>query len=190
MVKNISLKFKILKLLIENKTESYTIREISRNLKIDYKNTYESIKQLEDSININKRGNANYISFKPVLTSEVFNVETERKRNILSKIKLIYKDLKSFENPLFISIIFGSYAKNKETKNSDVDICIIHDNEEEAKKILRILSIHNKLEIHLFNYIEFINMIKLKEFNVGHEIKNSGIILSNIESYYEVIKYG
>lgn len=184
------LKHDILNLLIQNKSKQFTIKEVSKILKIDYKNTYEAVKHIEHSINIDKRSNASYLSFKPIFNNDVFVVENKRKEQIIKKIPLIYKDLKSIKNPFFIPVLFGSFAKGSETKFSDIDICIIHDNEEEVKKIIRILSIHSKLELHIFTYNEFIDMLKINEFNVGKEIRDTGIILHNIESYYEVIKYG
>lgn len=79
--------------------------------------------------------------------------------------------------------------KNTHTKHSDIDICIIHDNKKEFEKIRSALSIHSNIEIHDFTYEEFIKMLRDKPFNVGHEIVKSGIILKNIESYYNLMKH-
>ncbi len=181
---------KILKLVIENKYREFTIREISKILRADYKNTYDAIQSLENSLKTDKKGNATYISFSPKLTDRIYEVEQLRKKEIIEYVKLIDQDLRSMSNPLFIAVLFGSFAKKKQTKHSDIDICIIHDNEEEAKQILAKLSIHPKIELHSFNYDEFLQLIKSKEFNIGTEIMRDGIILKNIESYYELIKYG
>lgn len=185
-----NLKYKILKTLVENKSKHFTIKQMSELLKVDYKNAYTVIQQITDSINVDKRSNASYISFKPEFTKDLFLVELERKAEVIKKIPLIYKDIISIENPLFIPVLFGSFAKGTNTKSSDIDICIIHDNEKEANKILRTLSIHPKIELQVFSYDEFIKMIKTKEFNVGHEIMEFGIPLINIESYYGVIRHG
>ncbi len=180
----------ILKLLIENKNKEFTIRELSKLLKKDYKNTYDAIQKIKTSINVDSKGNASYISFKPILTNNIYQTEKIRTELIKSEITLIYEDIQNIQNPFCIMVLFGSYAKNKQTKNSDVDICIIHNNELEIKKIENKLAIHPKIEIHSFHYKEFIEMLKTKEFNVAHEILNDGIILKNIDSYYEVIKHG
>lgn len=180
---------RILSLLIHNKDKEYTIREISIKLKTDYKNTYDAVQRIQDSINIRKIGNSSLINFKPILTNLTYIVEKRRKEEIKKSIKTIIKDIENIENPFFIAILFGSYAKKNQTKHSDIDICIIHDNNEELKKIKSNLSIHPKIEIHDFNYKEFISLLKNKEFNVGHEIVKDGIILKNIENYYGLIKY-
>ncbi|MGE0792785.1 MAG: nucleotidyltransferase domain-containing protein [Candidatus Woesearchaeota archaeon] len=182
------LKRSILKLLIENKTKQFTIREISKILNKDYKNVYDSIQNLTNSINLDKRGNASYISYKPILTNDIYQTETFRKNSI--NLPLIMRDLDSIKNPFFIAILFGSYAKNTQTKNSDIDLCIIHNNEIELKNILNKLAIHPKIEIQSFHHLEFVQMLKIKEFNIAHEIYEHGIILKNIELYYEVIKLG
>jgi len=180
----------ILKKLIENKDKEFTNREISILLKKDYKNTYDAVQKLSNSIKIKKKGNSSYLSFKPVLTDEVYKVENIRNANIQNpKLKLIENDLESINNPFFIAVLFGSYAKNTHTKHSDIDICIIHDNKKEFEKIRSALSIHSNIEIHDFTYEEFIKMLRDKPFNVGHEIVKSGIILKNIESYYNLMKH-
>jgi predicted nucleotidyltransferase len=184
------LKQKVITTLMENKTASFTIKELSKKLNVDYKNTYDAVRSLESSIRIEKKSNATYISFKPVLTQEVFLAETERKHAIIKSIPILYKDILSSENPLFIAVLFGSFAKKTQNKHSDIDLCIIHDNEDEISVLVRKLSIHKKLEIHAFSYKEFISMLKINDFNVGKEIRNTGIPLHNIESYYELLKHG
>ncbi len=185
-----NLKHSIIKLLIENKEKQYSIRKISKILKTDYKNTYDAVQSISESISIDKKGNASYLSFRPFFTNIICEVEQIRKQKLTKKLKTLYDDIQSIENPFFIAVIFGSYAKGKETKNSDIDLCIIHDNEKEVKTIINRLSIHPTLEIQSFHYSEFLSMLKTKEFNVGHEIVREGVILKNIESYYEVIKHG
>lgn len=182
---------RILKHLIENKDKEFTIREISRLLGKDYKNTYDAVQKLDDSIKITKKGNSSCLSFQPILTDEIYKVENIRKANQLRdpKLKLIEKDLENINNPFFIAILFGSYAKKTQTKHSDIDICIIHDNKKEFKNIYSALTTHPNIEVHDFTYKEFIRMLRDKSFNVGHEIVKSGIILKNIEAYYKVIKH-
>lgn len=179
---------KILLHIIENKDKEFTIREISRILNVDYKNTYDAVMSLKDSITINKRANSNFITFKPVLTNDVYLVENLRKERLVknSNIRLIYNDLKKIDSPFFIAIVFGSYAKNKQTKHSDIDICIIYHHD--ANKVYSALSIHNLGQIHSFNIKEFLSMIRTKSFNVGHEIVKDGIVLHGLENYYELIK--
>jgi predicted nucleotidyltransferase len=177
----------ILKLLIENKEKEFSIREISKLLKKNYKNTYDAIKIITPSIKINDKGNAKYISFIPKLTIDIWIVENERKKEIENFLKILCKDIYALKNPLITIILFGSYAKKIQTNHSDIDLCIIHDNNNEAKYTETVLTAHKKVETHCFTYIEFSQMLNSKKFNIAHEIYRTGIILKNIESYYNLI---
>ncbi|MFT7616193.1 MAG: putative nucleotidyltransferase [Candidatus Woesearchaeota archaeon] len=183
----LKLKHKILKLIIENKNKQFSIRAISKLLKVDYKNVYGAVQSVKESIRVQKQGQSCLISYSSTLTPDLFFVEEERKKEIQSKIKLILKDIESQQNPFFIAILFGSYAKNTQTKNSDIDICIIYDNED--TDLINTLSIHPKIQIHGFFYKDFIKMLQLKTFNVGHEIVKEGIPIHNVEGYYKVLKH-
>ena len=180
----------ILKLLIENKDTEYSIREISKLLKKDYKNTYDAVQKILGSVVLTKKGNASYLKFKPLLTDQIYLVERYRYSALSEKLSLIKKDLNSISNPFFIAIVFGSYAKSTASSNSDIDICLLYDSKTKIKSIIDLLLINPKVELHLFHYSEFLRMIDSKTFNVGHEILNHGIILNNIEGYYRVIRHG
>lgn len=185
----ITLKHKILKILVENKQEEYSIKQLSKLLKVDYKNTHTAVNQLEESIRIRKKSHMSFVSFKPILTIDTFIIEAVRKKNIEPKVKLLLKDIETQENPFPIVILFGSYAKGTQTKNSDIDICIVYNNEEECKVLKNKLQIHPKIEIQEFHYSEFIRMLQQKTFNVGHEICNAGIPLQNVEGFYKALLY-
>ncbi|MFW6449955.1 MAG: nucleotidyltransferase family protein [Nanoarchaeota archaeon] len=189
MVKSMELKDRILMHLIQNKTKEFSINEMSKLLNKNYKNVYNAVKKIQNSIKITKRINSSLLRFKPELTNDIYFLENMRKEQLIKKLNLIYLDIKRIKNPHFIAVLFGSYAKGTQTKNSDIDVCIIHDNEEEFKTIHSALSIHPKLELHEFYYNDFMSMLNEKSFNVGHEIARDGVVLKNIESYYELIKY-
>jgi predicted nucleotidyltransferase len=184
------LKHKILTLLVEHKFSEFTIREIALKLGVDYKNTYVAVQKLANSISIEKKGSSSFVSFKPVFKTDAFLVETERKKSVEKKLRLLVKDISSIDNPFFIPILFGSYAKGKGRKNSDIDLCIIHTDDAALRHIVRKLSIHTKLEVHGFTPNEFISMIQTKGLTVGTEVVKFGIPLKNIESYYEVMGHG
>jgi predicted nucleotidyltransferase len=184
-----TLKHKILNILIENKQTEYSIKELSELLKVDYKNTHTAVTQLKDSINIRKKSNSSFLSFKPLLTPDTFIVETERKKKITQELKLILKDIDSEEDSFIIIIVFGSYAKGTQTKHSDIDMCLVYNNEDELKNLQKKLQIHPKIELHPFHFAEFVRMLEQKKFNVAHEISNIGIPLQNIEGFYKLLKH-
>lgn len=184
---------KILKVLIENNQKTLSINEISKLIESDYKLVHTNIKKLleNDLIRITKLGNSNQIQFKYNLNHQVFNVETIRKNNILKNrnLKIIVNRLNEIKSQFFTALLFGSYAKGIQTKESDIDICIIADNENIIKEIYSELNLL-PLDIHLteFTSKEFKSMLKTTDFNVGQEIKKNYIILNNIELFYKLLK--
>lgn len=187
-----TLKQKILKYLIENKSSPHSIREISSSLKADYKNTFQSIKKISpDTIYKNKIGNTSLIEIKNNPNQEILEVEAKRRDVFLQKHKkfnLIKEDIKNLNYPFMIVLIFGSTLKNSNNKYSDIDICIISDNEDKINKLeqqLNLLSMN--IELHKFNVDEFTSMIKTTENNIAHEIIKKNIILHGAESYYNLI---
>ena len=103
-----SLKEKILKYLIENKEKPKTIREISRALIVDYKNTFQAINSLLEIIDKEKLGNNNLIKIKLEPKQEIFSIEQKRTKEFLDKnksLKLIQDDTIDINYPFFIIII-------------------------------------------------------------------------------------
>src|SRR3989339_818482 len=99
-------KIKILKLLLNNKEEKYTIKKISEKVKINYRIAYENISPLEKE--------------------ELFKDK---------KFKVIYSHLAELQFP-FIMLLFGSHAKGLAEKNSDIDILTIGGDEKKISSEL------------------------------------------------------
>ena len=185
-------KEKLLKYLIENK-EPVSIMQASGAIVVDYKNTYNIVNELQSSGIITKGriGNTNPIRMNFFPNREIYSVEEKRTKKFLSKnpeLKVLKNYIEGLNYPFLIVLVFGSYAKNTKTENSDIDICIISDRKEKEKVLrdrLNLLSL--KLEIHEFTTKEFISMIEKTQNNLGHEIVKSNIILYGIENYYNLI---
>lgn len=183
----------ILKYLIENKEKKFSINQLAKARKINYKSAYQNIIKLEKRkiISVERLGNINNCSFNYVFDSLVFEVEYERRSQIIQdkKINSIYRELKKLTTSFFVALIFGSYASGKQTKHSDIDLMLIRDNKKSSQNI------HSKLsllpfKIHLVDLSieEFMSMLKSREFSVVEEVKNNNIILFGIENYYHLIK--
>jgi predicted nucleotidyltransferase len=184
-------KEKLLKYLIENK-EPHSILEASGAIVVDYKNTYNTIKNFSpDILSKNKLGNTTLIEIKLSPNPEVLSIEHKRAGMFLSenkKLELIKKDAELVGYPFMILLIFGSYVKKNKTEKSDIDLCIISDNKiktEELISKLRLLPLN--LEIHDFNVKEFESMLELKKENIAKEIIKNNVILYGIENYYNLI---
>ncbi len=187
----LSPKERIIKNLIENKNPR-SILELSGSVAIDYKNTHNIVNELQPSIiSKEKIGNTNLVRLNLVPNQEIYSVEHKRAEEFLSKypkLNVIKKYTEELGYPFMIMLVFGSYAKGTKTEGSDIDICIISDNNEKTKEMherLNLLSL--KLEIHEFTAKEFVSMIEKTQKNLGHEIVKSNIILYGIENYYNLI---
>ena len=183
---------RILKFFVDNKDKTFSIRKVSEVLNINYRIVYEEIMSLQNErlIKIEKKGNSNICSFNYKYNNKTVNVEELRKEELFKNkdIKLVYNRIKEVKSPFYCLILFGSCASKTNKKGSDIDLCLITDNQEISKEIQPILSI-TPLDIQLqdFNSKHFIQMIKSKELNVGNEIVKNNIILYGLESFYEMV---
>jgi len=90
-------------------------------------------------------------------------------------------------------IVFGSYAENKQKKDSDIDICILIRDKEDEKKIkpyIEDIKLNYKIKIdeHYILFNEFIEMLKRTEENLGKQIFRKHRIFYNSDIYYNLIK--
>lgn len=181
--KNIHLQ--ILEFLVEHNKKSFSISEISKAIKKDYKNTYESIKKLP-SITIQKYAGANHISFNFKFSELLFLVETNRKKDALKdkNLQIMLKDISKI-NAQFILLLFGSRAKKTNKKNSDYDLLLITDHSEKIEKIFSVYPLN--IDLNTINLEEFKQMLLSKEFTFVSEAVKHNIILWGIEDYYRLL---
>lgn len=181
---------KIIKLFIENKKPK-TIREISKAIKSDYRITHTAVKRLifEGAIVSERVGNSllcrlNNSFYGP----KIYLAEDQRREKIFRNrdLRQLYQAVISKIGTVnFILILFGSYAKNKQTKSSDIDLMFILNDKSREERIRNILSLL-PLKIHalIFTEDEFLRMKEAKKSNVVQEAIKSNIILYGIEAFY------
>lgn len=194
MVKKHNSTDKILIFLLNNKTEEFTIRAIAQKTKIDYKTTYLVVNEfIEKELILAKKVGQTVLCKlnRKAFDEEIFKAETIRKEKLLKN-----KDLLGLKNYIaeikesfFIMLVFGSWASGKNSKNSDIDLLLITDDDQITKKVKKKLKLL-PLDIHLVNFSteEFIKMQKSTEFNVGKEASDNNVILFGIEDYYRLIR--
>ena len=179
----------ILKQLLSNREERFTIKKIAESLKINYRIAYEKVILLEKEglIQITKTGNSKTSSFTNKFNSKVFEAEFERKGDLFKNknFLILHNRLAELKFP-FIALLFGSQAKRTANKHSDIDILAIGGDEKEIKAALSLLP--DKIHLTHVTYENFINMAKSKEFTVVSEAIKNNIILIGIEEYYRLIK--
>lgn len=115
------------------------------------------------------------------------DLETKKRKFQKEIIREIQKRISKQTN-FFILIIFGSYAKNKATEKSDLDIAVIVESEQNKKEIAPLLETVKRREIkpidyHIFTRNEFLEMLTVDYENVGKQIYKNNLI------YYGFIEY-
>ena len=183
---------KIIRLLIEEK-RSKTIREISKEIKSDYRITHTAIQRL-----LNKRILLSESVGKSILCKlndsyygiEIYKAENERREELLKNknLRQLYKELmEKTKTSFFIFLIFGSYAKGEQRISSDIDMIFVSNEKDFENKILNILSLL-PLKTHalVFTEKEFIRMKDSKKSNVIQEVIEKNMILYGIENYYRL----
>jgi predicted nucleotidyltransferase len=179
----------ILKLLLENKEKRFTINQISKLLKINYRIAHEKIKKLECEglIKTEKAGKSLLCSLTEKYDEKIYLAENIRREELLKNkdFKIILKRFKEAKQN-YILLLFGSHAKRMQTKHSDIDLLVITENKQEIIEISE--TIPKNLHLTTTTYKNFIEMIKIKEVNVGNEVQKNNIILIGIEEYYRLIE--
>lgn len=99
----------------------------------------------------------------------------------------------SKQTNFFILFVFGSYAKNKATEKSDLDIAVIVESEQTKKEIAPSLETIKRREIkpidyHIFTRNEFLEMLKVEYENLGKQIYKNSFIYYGFIEYYNLIR--
>ncbi len=187
-------KLKILRFLLDNSEKQFSIRSIAQHLKLNYRLAFHDIKKLEEEklVVIRKLGNTNLCHFSHYFNEKIVQIEMTKREELLQNknIRVLYDRINEIKNPFFIGLIFGSYAQKKQTKQSDIDFCLITDDQtirNQIEKLIRTLP----LDIHLliFSVAEFVSMLKTTDHTVAKEIIANKIILKGTESFYELITH-
>lgn len=107
-----------------------------------------------------------------------------------------YEDLKKIMKKMptydYIFLITGSYAKNKQSIDSDIDIVVITDDTFDTKKVYAELSHACEMNIppmhlYVFKNKEFSQMLISKEANYGKEIIKNNLVLIGSQIYLRII---
>ena len=191
---------KVLQLFIGHITESFTLREAARRLKMHVSLAHRAIKPLiEERIVLHDKHKNLSLNYKIHHETLAF-VEYLRRDELLNNVK--YKDIALFAEEVitkikednFILLVFGSIIDSD--KPRDIDILLIVDNTEKIdfheKFLHNIASNYNlPFEERVISFESVYEMLaKRDEINVMNEILNKHIILYGAELFYRLIQRG
>lgn len=189
---------RVLQLFISRMTESFTLREAARRLKMHVSLTHRAIQPLIDAKIVEQDKHKN-LSLNYKIHHEILAfAEYLRRDDFLDK----FKDIKFFANEVikkikqdsFILLVFGSSTES--TKPRDIDILLIVDSADKVefheKFLHNIASNYNlPLEERAIGFESVYEMLaKRDEKNIMNEILNKHIILYGAELFYRLIERG
>ncbi|GBE19712.1 nucleotidyltransferase domain protein [archaeon BMS3Abin17] len=173
--------------------EDMTIKEIMERTDYSYERINTALKSLVEKGIVQEKKVGKTLVYFPNLNnlyieSMGFNAYMLGKEiEFIKKHKEVYKAIKEIgENPYVWGIIlFGSYSKGLETKQSDIDIICIASKKEEVKRFLG--SLRHKYNIKFAPIIlplhEFPN-IKKDNLELWNDLKMYGIVFKGGDSFY------
>ena len=194
------IRLKIIKQYERNPKASFTINQISRALGATYSYVYKNILRLveEGVLKRVKKGNTSLCSLnlksdRTRLMLAAASQETRdrysRNKKLISKlINGLVESLKS-KVDLRMVVLFGSYAKGTEGKDSDVDLLLISDKEEMVHREIGTLEMKYGKSINPVIVTEemFVRMLKDEKQNVAKEALLDGVIFFGFEKYWMLI---
>lgn len=199
---------KIMELFRMDLGKGITILQISKRLNIGYRPAYNHIREMdkESMVNIKKVGKAKecFLDLKSEKTRHVLGeVDMVRKERLYKKEpkvksiieKLIEKLTKKHISEIHSIVLFGSYAKRKAVKGSDIDILFIVSNMKNKKLRENIerecasseYSHNITVSPMIIDAVEFRKMLELEELNVGKEVKECGISFYGSEQFWRFV---
>ncbi len=190
---------KILSLFIRDYASSYSIREITQKLNINYPHAFKRIKHLvkQNVFSQRKQAHINHISLNInintiQLISFVEEQESQKLKN--TTLRLLVKEAVQID-PFACIGLFGSRVSKKATKSSDWDIFIITQKTKETNKLMSKFPHIKDIQLQVFSLEEFQDsLLTSEETVVKHIIRNKQIIYNpypfyNIIYNWEMIKY-
>ncbi len=187
-----------MELLLPQPFNIYSIRKISELIRGSYALTYESVQSLIQKKLIKTKKIGNSLSCQLNLSAEpqLLTISSLiHSQKFLNKVKFgfVIEEIKEKLNDLFyIMILFGSYAKEKARKDSDVDLLFVLQNETDIenikKKIELVLSLTKiKVEFEVVTTEWLLKMFE-ERHSVGREVLEGSMILHGAEQYYTLTK--
>lgn len=160
------------------------VRGIAKRLKINHMIIFRKIKELynENVVDYSEEGKNKVYFLKktPEAKSYVFITENYKLNKLLKNNPFLRRIVEKIQKnkKIRVAVLFGSYAKGLEKKDSDIDIYIETSNRN-IKKELEILN--SSLNVKIGKYDKENLLIK--------EIEKNHILLKGVEEFYEKYKF-
>ncbi len=175
---------------LAKKNDSFTLLELSSRTKIPYSSLYRTVNRIEDLVDIQVKGKSKLVKIKWSDVSKAYLViaSYEEKKQLLERHSLMKRiDMQSKD----ITLIFGSYAKNLQTKNSDIDVMVINKKGDKTANYSNLEMLFDiKINPMFFSEKEFKAMLKDKGENVGKQAMKDHVLLTGFNEFWSLVRDG
>ena len=168
-------------------------RELCRNLKLGMPSVKNSLNQVKNMVVRKKRGrniiyNIDYS--KREIVPYLYLVEYSRMQELPKKIQYaVFDYIKSLNNKPLLTIVFGSYAKNQYTQDSDLDIFLVFNTiKKEVEEKAKVISSKHGIAIApvYLDYDAFSKEFFNQKKKFFQDLKKDKIIVNGIEWWVEL----
>lgn len=186
-------KLKIINYLGKNYSKRFSMHELSKLLSIPYASFYRTVQRMDDVLDLELVGRSKTVSLKinnPVIKAHLTVSSDEERKEFLRRQPIIRKIAGELETRDIV-VLFGSYAKRKETEKSDIDLLIINKDGKKSISFSKYEVLFKKKINPIFiTAREFKKMFQDKNENVGKQALRNHIILNNPEWFWGLIFNG
>jgi predicted nucleotidyltransferase len=151
------------------------------------------VQEIEDLLLVKKIGKSKTIMLNahyPSIRSYLVVSSEEEEKEFLERHSIIKKIAKELETKNIV-LLFGSYAKGTQRKDSDIDLLIISKDGKKEGSFSKYETLFRvKINPLYITVKEFKEMLKDSEENVGKQALKCHIILNNAEKFWECIFHG
>lgn len=167
-------KITILKPFFEDPNRKFSIRELSRILKINHTTVRQYLNRLVKEGFLSSKKEGVYSFYQLVLSKKAlnlklyYNLEKIRNSNLIEDLETAYD--------LPVIVLFGSYALARDDTSSDIDICLITNVDKDIQIEKYETDLNRKISLHKYSKDSWSKTKKLNP-NLVNNICN-GIVLS------------
>ena len=142
-------KLTILKPFFEDPNRKFSIRELSRILKINHTTVRQYLNKLvmEEFLSSKKEGL--YCFYQLILSKKTLNLKLYYNSEKIRNSNLIEDLEKAYDLPVIV--LFGSYASARDDASSDMDICLISNVNKEFQIEKYEKGLNRKISLHKFS---------------------------------------
>lgn len=164
----------ILKPFFEDPNRRFSIRELSRVLRINHTTVRNRLNKLVKEGFLSSKKEGVYSFYRPVLTKKTLNLKLYYNLEKIRESKIIEDLEKEYDLPVIV--LFGGYASAMDDTSSDIDICLISNIEKEFPTVGYEKKLNRKVSIHKFSKVSW-KKAKKSNPDLVNSICN-GVVLS------------